>query len=173
MVFENIDIDIDSLPGVNSSSFIALEKKYRMVLVLKSIVFSIVLIAGFSVYYFLQSHKMPKAVTILLFVLLVVVVIGNLLVAYFGYKRKKYKLRMHDVIYKTGIFWKSETSISFVRVQHSEVIQGPIERVFGLAKLKLYTAGGHSSDLSIPGLSWQKAEQLKDFITKRIQEEEE
>ena len=173
MIFENIDIDIDSLPQLDSNSFIALEKKYRNVLVVKSIVFAIVLIIGFSTYYYYQSHRMPKALTNVLFVLLIFIIIGNLLVAYYGYKKKKYLLRKHDITYKTGILWRSETSIPFVRVQHSEVIQGPIERAFRLAKLKLYTAGGHSSDLSVPGLSLQKAQQLKDFITGRIQEEEE
>jgi len=173
MIFENIDIDIDSLPQLDSNSFIALEKKYRNVLVLKSIVFAIVLIIGFTTYYYYQSHRMPKALTNVLFVLLIFIIIGNLLVAYYGYKKKKYLLRKHDITYKTGILWRSETSIPFVRVQHSEVIQGPIERAFRLAKLKLYTAGGHSSDLSVPGLSLQQAQQLKDFITGRIQEEEE
>jgi len=173
MIFENIDIDIDSLPQLDSNSFIPLEKKYRTVMVLQSLVFAVALIAAFSFYYFYQSDKMPKALTNLLFVLLIVIIIGNLLVAYYGYKKKKYLLRKHDITYKTGIFWRSETSIPFVRVQHSEVIQGPIERAFRLAKLKLYTAGGHSSDLTVPGLSLQKAKQLKDFITGRIQEEEE
>ena len=107
------------------------------------------------------------SIIIILFIILILVT------SYLGFKKKQFKLRKHDLIYKTGLWWKSETSIPFVRVQHSEVIQGPIERLFNLAKLKLYTAGGHSSDLSIPGLNPQKAEELKNFITNRIQEEEE
>jgi membrane protein YdbS with pleckstrin-like domain len=77
------------------------------------------------------------------------------------------------LIYRTGLWWKSETTVPFVRVQHSEVIQGPVERIFGLAKLKLYTAGGQTSDLSVPGLRPKKAEELKDFITKKIAIDEE
>lgn len=172
-MFENIDINIADLPTVDSNSFNSLEKNYRAVLIIKAIIFSIVLIAGYFLFYYYKSDKLPLFVSLSLFVLLAFIVISNFLVAILGFKKKMYKIRFHDLIYKTGLLWKSETSIPFVRVQHSEVIQGPIERIFGIAKLKLYTAGGSTSDLSIPGLSMQKAEELKEFIVKRVQEEEE
>ncbi len=172
-MFENIDIDINSLPRVDTKSFISLDENYRTVLILKSLILSVVLIAVFILYYQLMAEKYPLYISVILFVLMLILVLGNIIFAYLGFKRKKYKLRLFDIIYKTGLLWRSETSIPFVRVQHSEVIQDPIERIFKLAKLKLYTAGGHSSDLNVPGLSLHKAEQLKEFVTKRIQEEEE
>jgi len=43
---------------------------------------------------------------------------------------------------------------------------GPIQRFFKLKTLEVYTAGGHSSDLSIDGLRGDDAQVLKDFIIK-------
>ncbi len=172
-MFENIEINISELPKVNSDSFIPLEKNYRTVILLKAIILSTLVTAAFVLFYMNKSSKIPDLIWTIIFIALVIFVLSNILIAYLGFKKKKYKLRQYDIVYKTGLLWRSETSIPFVRVQHSEVIQGPIERLFRLSKLKLYTAGGHSSDLSVPGLSLSKAEQLKDFITKRIQEEEE
>ena len=40
--------------------------------------------------------------------------------------------------------------------------------MYGLGSLKLYTAGGNSSDLVIQGLSIEVAENLKDFISSKI-----
>jgi len=172
-MFSNPDIDIDTLPKIDSSLFNHLDYKYKNVLVIKSIIFSIVLLAGYFTFYFLGSVKNSQVVHLLILLFLAIIVTSNIILTVLGFKKKLYKLRKHDLIYKSGILWTSETSVPFVRVQHSEVIQGPIERIFGLAKLKLYTAGGSTSDLSVPGLKPDTAEELKDFITKRIQEEEE
>ncbi len=170
-MFENIEINISELPKLSSDSFVPLEKNYRTVILLKAIILSTLVTAAFVLFYMNKSSKIPDLIWTIIFIALVIFILSNILIAYLGFKKKKYKLRQYDIIYKTGLLWRSETSIPFVRVQHSEVIQGPIERLFRLSKLKLYTAGGHSSDLSVPGLSLTKAEQLKDFITKRIQEE--
>ncbi len=172
-MFENIEINISELPKVSSDSFIPLEKNYRTVIMLRAIIVSTIVTVAFVLFYMNKSSKIPEYIWTIIFIALIIFILSNMIIAYLGFKKKKYKLRQYDIVYKTGLLWRSETSIPFVRVQHSEVIQGPIERLFRLSKLKLYTAGGHSSDLSVPGLSLPKAEQLKDFITKRIQEEEE
>ena len=57
------------------------------------------------------------------------------------------------------------TSVPFNRIQHTEVTQGPLGRLFDLAKVKVYTAGGSSSDITIVGLNEKNAHQLKDHIT--------
>lgn len=84
-----------------------------------------------------------------------------------------YAIRNRDILFKKGWLWKSNTMIPFNRVQHCEVNQNPIERYFGLAKLKVFTAGGTSSDLSISGLTPAKAEQLKHYITTQTAHDQE
>jgi len=66
------------------------------------------------------------------------------------------------------VFFRSTTVIPFNRIQHAEVKQGPIERRFNLQRLEVYSAGGEGSDLYIPGLLGNRADQLKDFIIKKV-----
>ena len=171
--FSNIDIDLDSIPKVETTNFNSLDNRYRNVLIIKSLLFSAILFTIYFLVFFMVQNNVSTTLKIFVLVLLLIQFFTGLYFSYFGFKKKKYKLRQHDIIYKTGLWWTSETAVPFVRVQHNEIVQGPVERLFGLAKLKLYTAGGHSSDLSIPGLKPETARKLKDFITKRIEEEEE
>lgn len=69
-----------------------------------------------------------------------------------------------DVRYRTGALWRKHTAIPLNRIQHVEITQGGIERMLGLAKLIIYTAGGHGSDLAIPGLPFAHAEKLRDGL---------
>jgi membrane protein YdbS with pleckstrin-like domain len=77
-----------------------------------------------------------------------------------------YALREKDISLKSGWFWKSMVTIPFNRVQHCDIRQGVIDRQFGLSKLTIYTAGGQSADLMIPGLRPEVAEKLKTYILK-------
>ncbi len=88
-----------------------------------------------------------------------------------GYSARQYALRERDITFRKGWIWWSETAVPFNRIQHCEIEQGPIEKMYGLATLEVYTAGKNSSDLSISGLEREIAERLKDFILGRIQHE--
>lgn len=61
-----------------------------------------------------------------------------------------------------------ETSVAFHRVQHIDVTQGPIERMCGVTRLALNTAGTINSRISLPGLSRETAEALRDEIRAHI-----
>lgn len=80
------------------------------------------------------------------------------------YRHKGYALRTHDVAFRTGLFWRKTTVLPFDRVQHAEVTQGPLQRRFGLATLKFFTAGGSSVDLKIEGLFEADAERLREVV---------
>ncbi len=80
------------------------------------------------------------------------------------YRHKGYALRTHDVAFRTGLFWRKTTVLPFDRVQHAEVTQGPLQRRFGLATLKFFTAGGSSVDLKIEGLLADEAERLREVV---------
>ena len=46
-------------------------------------------------------------------------------------------------------------------MQHIDVTHGPLDRKFDMATIKFFTAGGAGSDLRIPGLPTERAEQLR------------
>ncbi|MDO3382184.1 PH domain-containing protein [Gilvimarinus algae] len=83
----------------------------------------------------------------------------------------QYLLRELDVHKSTGYWWHATVSAGHNRIQHIEVTQGPLERVYGLSKLVLYTAGGGQSDIKIPGLPSETAKRLKNYLTDRITSE--
>ena len=76
-------------------------------------------------------------------------------------------MREHDIAYCSGLFWRKTVMLAFNRIQHIEVSSGPLQRRFGLASLKFFTAGGSSVDLKIDGLKRGRAEQLREYILQR------
>ena len=53
------------------------------------------------------------------------------------------------------------------RIQHVDTRQGPMERIFGLSRLIVFTAAGSLADAAIPGLRTQDAEYLRDELSRR------
>lgn len=84
------------------------------------------------------------------------------------YRLTGYCLRQHDLHLRTGALWQSTTSVTFSRIQHLEVTQGPVERLLGLARLLVYTAGGSGQDLAIPGLQRAQADQLRLYVLEHV-----
>ncbi len=84
-----------------------------------------------------------------------------------GYHKRCYALRQKDFSYREGWLFSSMTTVPFNRIQHTEVSQGPLERKYGLSRLHIYTAGGSSSDLSVPGLESEEAAQLRDYVARK------
>ena len=94
------------------------------------------------------------------------------IISFFGFKHKAYALREHDILYKSGLIFRKTIALPFNRVQHSEINQGPIERNFNLSSLEVYTAGGNNSDLVIPGLLNEDAQNIKSFIIEKSSKHE-
>lgn len=66
-----------------------------------------------------------------------------------------------------GVWWHSETLIPRARIQHTDVQQGPIARHFGMATLKVFTAGTHVSETEVEGLVHEDALALRDQLLGR------
>jgi uncharacterized protein len=82
--------------------------------------------------------------------------------------KKGYAIRDRDILYKSGVFWRTVTAIPFNRIQHVEKSSTPLDRKFHIATLQLFTAGGSGADLKIHGLSARTAEKLRTFILDRV-----
>ena len=67
-----------------------------------------------------------------------------------------------------GFLFFTDTVVPLVRVQHIDVGQGPIERLFGIGHLIVHTAGTHNSIVVLPGLAPADAEAMRDAIRRRI-----
>jgi len=82
--------------------------------------------------------------------------------------RMSYAVRERDILYKSGVFWRTVTAIPFNRIQHVEKSSTPLDRRFQVATLQIFTAGGAGGDLKIHGLSAKTAEKLRFFILEKI-----
>ena len=163
-IFDNLPVDADDLPKIEEVDFRPIEKKYLRVSLMVSVIIWTLLIGGYlAIIHFTDSEKtlinyLAGSGALMLFA------IFNITVITLGFKKKKYTLRQRDVMYTKGLLWHVRTSIPFNRIQHAELKQGPLERMYKLHSLKVFTAGGQSSDLVIPGLKENTALAIKDFI---------
>jgi membrane protein YdbS with pleckstrin-like domain len=82
------------------------------------------------------------------------------------YRYFRYALREEDLLVQQGVLFRRWSAIPRNRIQHVDTHQGPLERIAGVASLRLYTAAGMSADGSIPGLENRIAETLRDALTK-------
>ncbi len=162
-----------NLPKMDMSDFVAIERKYKTLMLFNtSIFFSIVLLIGIGVF-FLPDVELGYVY----FAILIpsVLLFWGLLVGLNlkNFPQKSYLVRDKDISYKTGWLFRKVTTVSINRIQHVELRQSPLARLFGLSKLVIYTAGGSSSDISIPGLLPSKAEELKVYLTKKVSDTQE
>ena len=115
----------------------------------------------------------PLASDILSYVIFGLLLI-SVLSGFYGYYFAKscgFLKRDFDIFHKQGIWWKKQTALSFSRIQHIDLSSGPLERKYGMATLKFFTAGGASSDLKIHGLPLKTAEELRKQILKLAENE--
>jgi membrane protein YdbS with pleckstrin-like domain len=72
-----------------------------------------------------------------------------------------------------GVFRKVSAVIPYVRVQHVDTNRGPLERIMGLASVRVYTAGSKGADMHIPGISKERAEKMqRELKNKAIESEQ-
>ncbi|MGY6553271.1 MAG: PH domain-containing protein [Wenzhouxiangella sp.] len=86
-------------------------------------------------------------------------------------RRRRWALREHDLIYHSGLIWQRTAILPFARIQHVETASGPIERMFGLMRVKCFTAGGMSADLTVEGLERDAARRVRQYLLDQISEE--
>jgi len=75
-----------------------------------------------------------------------------------------YRVSDQEIQIRRGVLWRSVHSIPRSRIQHTDVSQGPIERLFELATLVIYTAGTEHASVSLGGLAHPTAALIRDHL---------
>ena len=163
MLYENLNIQKEDLPELIQIDFETHPKRYMKMRVFYKIIFFIFLLIPLIILMMAGDR--------------VLIYIGAALWLFFAalalysemksFPKRGYLLRTHDISYRKGWIFTEVISIPYNRIQHSEVSQGPIERYMKLSTLKVFTAGGSGSDLSIHGLEPDQAEKLREWITEK------
>jgi hypothetical protein len=163
--FQNIAVT--SFPEVTKTDFKPIENKYLQVILIHTF---LVFVITFILVFFADYNGLFELVenTIWIYLSIVMGLIFTLFVKNIGFKKRKYAVREKDISYEKGILFRSLTTVPFNRIQHVEIDEGPISRLFGLVSLSVFTAGDSSDDLKVSGLLKEEARQIKEFISNKI-----
>jgi membrane protein YdbS with pleckstrin-like domain len=80
------------------------------------------------------------------------------------YRRLRFGIDATGIAIERGILWQSRIAVPRVRIQHTDVSQGPLQRRFGVGTLKLYTAGSRYTKIELSGLAHAEALALRDAL---------
>lgn len=166
--FSNSVLLPESLPEVLQEDFNPLKSSYLKIIYIRIAIFTLLLAGGLITFLVFSGEEIPALVLAAIIVVLVFVIVYSTVISKLGFPKKGYLLREKDISYKTGLIFYKQISVTFNRIQHVEVSQGILAKMFGLSSVKIFTAGGSASDLSIPGLLTADAQKLKDFISEKI-----
>jgi len=84
-----------------------------------------------------------------------------------------YVVRADSLYLSRGVLTRVRTVVPYVRVQHIDTTRGPLERLLGLSTLVVYTAGSRGADVTIPGLTPDRASTLQGRLERLAIESEE
>lgn len=165
----NQAISSAQIPKYSEVDLEPVENSYKKVLYISwSVFLGLIITVLLPIFYWIESFQKSWIIlsvigTILLSLIALITFIE------IGFKNLAWALRDKDIIFKKGWLFQSTHIIPFVKVQHCELISGPIGRRFGLASIKLNTAASNHADISIKGLKHETAENLKAFIMNKIE----
>ena len=164
--FTNNTIDIPSLPKYEEVPLQPLSNKYWKVVLINLFIFLLFVAAGILV---LLSFN-ESARTYFVIILVVYFAFSALLIFLYniGVKRRGFAVREKDIIYASGVLALSTTIVPFTRIQHIALHESMISRLFQLGELQVFTAGGSSGSLHIPGIEIEEAKRIKELLMKQI-----
>ena len=81
-----------------------------------------------------------------------------------AYRHLRFGVDEAGIVIQQGVFFRSHIALPRVRIQHTDVSQGPLQRRFGVGTLKFYTAGSRHTRIELPGLTHGEAIALRDML---------
>jgi membrane protein YdbS with pleckstrin-like domain len=164
--FTNNSVSFETLPKFESVPLQPLNRDYLNVVYIGNAVFAILLSMGTLIFLWVKEESQPLILPIVGATSMVIALLFWL--STISFRKKGYALREKDILFQKGILSRTTTVIPFSRIQHVALHEGFFSRMYQLSELQIYTAGGSSSDLHIPGLPKEQAEQMKTFLLQKI-----
>lgn len=81
-----------------------------------------------------------------------------------AWRHASWRLDERGLEIRRGVLWQQVVHVPLTRVQHTDVVQGPLQRRFDLATLVVYTAGTHHAAVPLPGLRRDDAAGIRDLL---------
>lgn len=169
---DNFQIFLDEIQPVEKLSFIPLEKIYVKVLTARITLVYFLLMACALIPWLIDSCD--KWMFCVIECVLATAFAINLGLLRRIYDIKGYALRSKDISYRKGLFFTSVTTVPFNKIQQISIRVNPISRIFGLCYLDIINGSqATANQITIPGLTREKAERLKSFLIRKADCEDE
>ncbi len=81
-----------------------------------------------------------------------------------SYQHLRFGVDETGIAIQSGVIWRSRIALPRIRIQHTDVSQGPLQRRYGVGTLKLYTAGSRHTKIELHGLAHDDAIALRDAL---------
>lgn len=169
MNFTNLQIELESLPKIEDVVLKPISQSYFYIIAFNKLAIYAALIGlVFGFRYFIEKEEEVQLHLWYLLPIVIILCIINFSVGFLAFKKRKYAIREHDVVYSKGLIIHSMVTVPISRIQHVEESRSWLARHFGLSTLKIFTAGEAGSDLSIKGLPHTEAKIIKQIISDKI-----
>lgn len=147
-----------------------LDKKVNLSVFIARSIFSLFFYAGYIIIIILPKtvFEEPIIKTILLIVggvIIILLLISNFILPFFIYKIHGYELKASELLIHKGVLFRRTTYLPIKRIQHIEKHVGPIQMLFNLATVQLFTAGSQDN---IIGLNNLVANELIDEVNEKL-----
>ena len=101
--------------------------------------------------------------------LLALLVLGRAII---GWRFSRFRVTAQGIELEKGLLHKEKLLLPQARVQHVTVSQGPLQKQFGLATLKVFTAGGLQAEAALSDIDDELAQLLCQQLSQLIPQEE-
>lgn len=165
-LFKNDRLDVQNLPKFEEVELASLSPKYLLKLNISTTIFLLIVSTVVTAAYFIFSAYRIYLPYVALFLLLLFA--WNYYSNFQLQKLNGYAVRERDIIYRKGFLFEKYTVVPFNRVQHVSTNRGVLDKTLNISTLKVFTAGGSGSDVSIPGLIPETANSLKEALSDRM-----
>ena len=174
--FTNTTIDLDALPKYEEVVFQKLQPKYWNVIVINLMIFTLIVLGAVAVtfvsVYSSNETNLGAGFYITILVAALIIISFSFWMNRISFQKRGFVIREKDLLYRSGIFSTTTTIVPFNRIQHIAVNEGMFSRMYDLASLEIYTAGGSTSDLRISGIDKEKAHSIREFLMNNVVEEQ-
>ena len=156
----NRQLNFENIDKVENLNYTPLEKKYLKVQTVKTLLFLLA-----------EEFAYRVVTTIGIECVFLTAMIVNLFLLPKAYSYKGFAIREHDITYRSGIIFPSVITIPFCKIQQVSIRQNPITRIFGLYAIDIVNGAQMLEATSIPGLTEEKANDIKALIIESIRNE--
>ena len=163
----NRQISLDNIDRVENLAFVPLERKYLKAHTAATALawLGLMLLPLFLL--LADEFDGRNLIVICAEAVLLAAGLVNLSILPKAYAYKGYAVREHDITYRYGIVFPKTVTIPFCKIQQVSIRQDPVSRMFGLYAVDIVNGAQMLAETVIPGLTREKADEIKSLLIER------